>query len=94
MDIMSAIFEFMDLAKEDPRIGPSHISLYLAIIQCCKAQDFQLPIAVFSRDLMKGAKISATGTYHKCMRDLKDLGYIQYIPSYNPVLGSLVSLNL
>ena len=82
--------EAMDLMIEDPRIGPSHISLFVAIMRCYKKQDYQLPLSIFSRDLMKQAKISACGTYHKCMRDLKELGYIQYIPSYNPVLGSLV----
>ncbi len=80
----------MNLVKEDPRIGPSHISLYLAIVNCCSEQDLQLPVSVFSKNLMKQAKISATGTYHRCMRDLMDSGYINYIPSYNPVLGSLV----
>ena len=45
-----------------------------------------------ARNLMKQAKISAMGTYHKCMRDLKEAGYIRYIPSYNPVLGSLIYL--
>jgi hypothetical protein len=94
MDVASILYRFMNLVKEDPRIGPSHISLYLAIVNCCNEQELQLPVSVFSRDLMKGAKISACGTYHKCMKDLKDYGYIQYIPSYNPVLGSLVGLNL
>lgn len=80
----------MDLAREDPRIGPSHISLFVSILVAYHSQGYAIPISVFSRDLMKQAKISATGTYHKCMRDLKDYGYIKYTPSYNPVLGSLI----
>jgi len=51
-----------------------------------------MPVSVYSRYLMKQAKISAGGAYHRCMRDLKDAGYIRYIPSYNPVLGSLIYL--
>lgn len=90
MDLASILYDFMNLVKDDPRIGPSHISLYLAIVGCYKEQEFQLPVTVFSKNLMKQAKISATGTYHRCMRDLVDSGYINYIPSYNPVLGSLV----
>jgi hypothetical protein len=92
MELASALYDFMDLVREDPRIGPSHISLFVAIMQSCKQQDYQIPVYIFSRDLMKQAKISALGTYHKCMKDLKELGYIRYIPSYNPVLGSLVYL--
>ena len=92
MDLAATVYAFMDSVREDPRIGPSHISLYLSIINSCRAQNYQMPISVFSRDLMKGAKIAATGTYHKCMRDLQDLGFIQYFPSCNPVVGSLVNL--
>ncbi len=29
-------------------------------------------------------------TYHKCMKELVEYGYINYIPSYNPFLKSLV----
>jgi hypothetical protein len=93
MDVASALYRFMNQVKEDPRIGPSHISLYLAIVHCGQVQK-QLPVCVFGRDLMKSAKISAGGTYHKCMKELKEYGYIQYVPSYNPVLGSLVGLNV
>ena len=92
MDFNAALYGFMDMARDDPRIGPSHISLFMAILYSYKQQEYEMPVSVYSRDLMKQAKISAMGTYHKCMRDLKDAGYIQYIPSYNPVLGSLIYL--
>jgi hypothetical protein len=92
MDFDTALYGFMNMVREDPRIGPSHISLFLAILHSCKSQDYQMPVSVYSRDLMKQAKISAGGTYHRCMRDLKEAGYIHYIPSYNPVLGSLIYL--
>lgn len=92
MDFDTALYGFMNMVREDPRIGPSHISLFLAILYSYKSQDCQMPVSVYSRDLMKQAKISAGGTYHRCMRDLKEAGYIHYIPSYNPVLGSLVYL--
>lgn len=88
-DFDSAFSGFMETVREDPRIGPSHISLYLAILFIYKNEG-QLPISAYSRNLMRQAKISAYGTYHKCMRDLIDRGYIKYIPSYNPVLGSLI----
>lgn len=93
MELSLILSGFMDLMKEDPRIGPSHISLYLAIVHCCQMQQ-QLPVHVFGRDLMKDAKISACGTYHKCMRELKEYGYINYIPSFNPLQGSLVGLTM
>jgi hypothetical protein len=90
VNLETVLYGFMNMVREDPRIGPSHISLFLAILITHRSQGYEMPVAVYSRDLMKQAKISATGTYHKCLRDLKDCGYIKYIPSYNPVLGSLI----
>lgn len=92
MDFNGALYGFMDLIGEDHRIGPSHISLYMAILHLYRQQKYEMPVSVYSRDLMKQAKISAIGTYHKCLRDLKEAGYIQYIPSYNRVFGSLIYL--
>lgn len=37
------------------------------------------------------AKIGRT-TYHKCMKELEGFGYIKYVRSYSPILGSLVYL--
>lgn len=84
------LYEFINVAIEDPRIGPSHISLFVAILYYFNAGDSGLPISVHGKDLMRKAKISGMATYHKCMRDLKESGYIRYIPSYNPILKSLV----
>jgi hypothetical protein len=80
----------MDMIGEDQRIGPSHVSLYMAILQLYKQQEYKIPVAVNRKVLMKHAKMSAKGTYHKCMRDLNDGGYIQYIPSYRSSLKSLI----
>ena len=41
---------------------------------------------------MRISKISSKATYHKCMRELNDKGYIKYEPSYNPFKGSMVIL--
>jgi hypothetical protein len=82
----------MDRVGEDHRIGPTHISLFLAIHYFYRKQEYAMPIYVYRKELMKQAKISAVGTYHKAMRELKQCGYIGYVPSYNPVLGSLVYL--
>ncbi len=37
-------------------------------------------------------KISSKATYHKCLKNLHNLGYINYEPSYNPFKGSHVIL--
>ena len=93
MDLQSAICSFMDRVGEDHRVGPTHISLFVAILYFYRKQEYRMPIYVYRKELMKQAKISADGTYHKGMRELKAYGYIGYVPSYNPALGSLVYLN-
>ena len=42
---------------------------------------------------MRLSKIGALGTYHKCIRQLQEFGYIIYEPSFNPYKGSLVHLH-
>ena len=88
----AALYVFMEMIKDDPRIGPSHISLFLAILYSCKKQGFRMPISIYSKEIMKQAKMRGTGTYHKCIRDLKDYGYIKYLPSNDPVHRSLIYL--
>lgn len=41
---------------------------------------------------MRISKISSKATYHKCLKNLHSLGYINYQPSYNPFRGSHVIL--
>ena len=89
MELSVILSGFMKKIAEDSRIGPTHISLYLAILHFYEQQDLRSPISIYSRELMRQAKIS-NRTYHTCMADLRDGGYIKYIPSYNPVLGSLI----
>ncbi len=88
-DFNCVLVDFLTVAAEDPRISPIHISLYAAILYQYKLQEYKLPVSVYSRDLMRFAKISGK-TYHKSMQELDRYGFIQYLPSYNPMLGSLV----
>lgn len=87
-DFSSALNDFLDAVIEDPRVGPLHISLYVAILHFYNEQG-QTPVSVFSKALMKQAKISSHDTYHRYIRELHQYGYVHYIPSYNPMLGSL-----
>jgi hypothetical protein len=41
---------------------------------------------------METAKISGIATFHKCIKDLDELGYISYLPSRNPAVNSRVYL--
>ncbi len=83
---------FYDKIQQDERLNPTHISLYLALFQFWNINHFQNPISISRNEMMRLSKISALGTYHKCIKELQQFGYIEYIPSFNPYKGSMVNL--
>ena len=92
MGEVKKLTRFFSAIKEDPRIGATHISLYMALFQFYNLNDFQNPVSIIRYAVMDAAKIRGLATYHKCMRDLVECGYIQYEPSFNPVVSSKVCL--
>lgn len=83
---------FISNVRNDPRIAPSHISLFVAIIQYAKEHDIVNPLIMPKGELMNLAKISCEGTYHKNIRQLHEYGYIRYVPSFNRFEGSKIFL--
>lgn len=75
---------------KDQRLLATHISLYTALFICWQRQGFAQPFAVCRRELMGFSKIASVATYHKCIRELDEFGYIRYQPCFHPKLGSLV----
>lgn len=92
MNYIRHLTGFYEKIHEDSRLNPTHISLYLALFQFWNLNHFQNPISISRHEMMKLSKIAALGTYHKCIKDLQDFGYIEYLPSFNPYKGSLVNL--
>jgi hypothetical protein len=76
--------------RDDHRIGATHISLYGALYYFFILGHFQNPVLIKRKTLMEFAKISGLATYHKCIKDLKQFGYIDYLPSYSPAKSSRV----
>ena len=90
MNLIPELLGFFAAIREDPRINPVHISLFMAIMQHWNDNSCKSPICVFSRDLMQLAKISGVATYHRSIRELHEYGYIKYERSYNHFSGSLI----
>jgi hypothetical protein len=42
---------------------------------------------------METSKIRAKATYHKCINELQEFGYIIYKPSFNPYRGTEIFFN-
>ena len=83
---------FIRIAAEET-IYPTHISLYLALFQSWNINRFKNPITISRDEMMKASRIASKATYHKCIKELQSLGFIDYIPSYNPYSGSEVILH-
>jgi len=92
MNYILQLSGFFQKVAIDDRLNPTHVSLYMAVFQYWNAERFQNPVSISRQELMRISKISAKATYHKCIKDLHNYGYIQYLPSYNPFKGSLVYL--
>ena len=73
---------FFEAISKDARIYSTHIGLFAAILHYWQLNGFPKPVRAYAHEIMPLAKISASTTYHRCIRDLHDFGYILYEPSY------------
>ena len=78
---------------DDPRVNVWHISLYTFILSLWEKGGYKKQIKVSRKQLMKGAHFSSMTTYHKCIGRLKELEYINYLPTYDSYRGTVIELN-
>jgi hypothetical protein len=83
---------FFEKVGSDKTLNPTHVSLYMSLFQFWNCNRFKNPISISRDEVMRISKISSKATYHKCLKNLHFLGYINYEPSYNPFKGSHVYL--
>ena len=76
----------------DERLCPGHISLYLALFFYWNMYRFPGEFPVNRRELMKMAKIGSKSTYHRLLKQLDKMCYIDYSPSNSPAHSSRVGL--
>lgn len=76
--------------RNEKKITTSHISLYATLFSLWCDADFIDPVLITRRKIMEKARIRGVATFHKCIKDLSELGIIQYLPSYNPAVSSRV----
>ena len=92
MELFPPMTGFYEAIEEDARIGTTHISLYMALLQQWNLSGGLNPVIITRTTIMKAAKINARYTYNKCMNNLQEFGYITYLPSSNPFTNSTVYL--
>jgi hypothetical protein len=94
MEKLKPLSDFFTAIENDYRISPMHIAiyaaLYAALLQFRSVKGFINPIFVFSSEIIVIAKVSSANTYHKCVQELHQYGYIKYSPSFKKNRGSEV----
>jgi hypothetical protein len=92
MNYIKHLTGFFEKVGSDKMLNPTHVSLYMSLFQFWNCNRFKNPISISRDEVMRISKISSKATYHKCLKNLHSLGYINYEPSYNPFKGSHVYL--
>ena len=90
MNYIKHLTGFFNRIALENSLNPTHISLYLALFQCWNVNRFKNPIIISRDEMMKGSKIASKATYHKCIKELQRLNFLDYFPSYNPYSGTQV----
>ncbi len=90
--IFEPLTDFFEAIADDPRIGVTHISLYVSLLQQWHLNESKNPLTIQRKIIMKAAKINSRYTYNKCMKHLHEYGYISYLPSTNQFMSSYVYL--
>jgi hypothetical protein len=92
MELFPPLTGFYQAIEYDSRIGTTHISLYMSLLQQWNLSGGSDTVIIKRDAIMKAAKINARFTYNKCMNDLEEFGYIIYIPTTNQFDHSYVTL--
>ena len=86
------IIGHLSIYMDDPKLNVWHLAILSAILSLGYRQGERKRIKVSRRKLMLLSHINTLPTYHKYFKQLQDLGYIKYMPSYHPGYRSEVEL--
>lgn len=86
------IISYFERIIQDNMMHPSHISLYVSLFQLWSMNTFQNPFRICRKEVMKISKIKSFATYHKCINEIHNAGFIIYRPSYDFYIGSSIEM--
>lgn len=92
MNSLKPLSDFFSAIQHDGRVSITHIGLYAALLRYWEENGFAIPMTAYSHQIMEIAKISTT-TYHRCVRELDEYGYIRYEPSFKKNKASRIYIN-
>lgn len=83
---------YFSAMEKDDRLNVWHIAILVAIMTIAIGQGRSCGIRVRRSKIMTKSHINTLPTYHKYFKELQELGYICYRPSYHPGVRSEIDL--
>ena len=87
---LSEMLYYLRLIERDSRLNVWHVAILIAILFMALQQGRLFGIKVSRSTIMAKSHVNTVPTYHKYFRELQELGYICYRPSYHPGIRSEV----
>jgi hypothetical protein len=82
----------IETVEKDSRLTVWHLTLLTALLLTAFRQGKLKAVKVSRSRIMALSHISTLPTYHKYFKDLQQMGYISYRPSYHPGVRSEVDI--
>lgn len=85
---------YLSAFEKDRRLNVWHFALLNAILHPAYRQGHNKIIKVSRSKLMLLSHINTLPTYHKYFKELQEMGYVIYRPSYHPAYRSEVEITI
>lgn len=90
INYITQLNEFAIRAALDQNLKSTDVAMYMALFLLWNRSHWKTVLSVNRSELMGISKIGSSATYTKSLKNLTKLGYIKYLPSKNPLVGSKV----
>lgn len=77
-------------ATADQRLTTTDFSVYCALLSVWTDAKSENVVNISRSEIMHLAKIRSITTFHKCIKQLAQLNYVHYIPSFHPAKASKI----
>lgn len=81
------VVKYMLSMSRNNKIKVTHMAMVFAILHIAIMDGTGKEVNITRRKVMETAHIQSFATYHKYLKDLEQMGYVKYMPSYHPKEG-------
>lgn len=92
--VLDELLDYLAIIEKDSRLNVWHFALLSAILYLGYRQGQKRTIQVSRSKIMALAHIHTLPTYHKYFKQLQEMEYIRYRPSYHPGYRSEVEITI